>query len=510
VASDSALRLPVVFALIAAALVAFNLPHLTDPPYWDAVTGVYTQGVWLQQNGFDFMRLAQEPDYVHGGPNYNVLLLHAPLFAALGLALPPKGVFLVLHLLNLGLSALALTCGFAMLRRRLPTALAGLWMLAAACNPVWSGQTAAIYLEVPVAAAVCVSLWWFSQGRTRAAALACIVGYFVKDSILILATAYATFAVVAAGLQRWTRGAAHAIAPRDGIALVAPLVLLLGLTMVSATYLEASWDFPAQTADLFGKGKILFPDLMLVTGVAGLLFAVRVFDWVSGRLDWREDRDLPLLLLLAILTGGFWAAMVSYFHPLVRYTTFILIPLLVGVGLMLARHRRTSLGLAAGLALFGAVNQHGALLGRVPFHASRSGHYLERSREFLKDLRGNQAICARLESEFASVPIVTKYPFTQMLRRPEFGYVGEPLEDVVVMGRIPLIARANPYRPDRPLPPETLYIFSPNIFEATWKPSLQPRESDERVMVETGGLSEPVVVYRRSADEGGRASGSPP
>ncbi len=506
--SDPALRLPAVFALIAAALVAFNHPHLSDPPYWDAVTGVYTQGAWLQQNGFDFTRLAREPDYVHGGPNYNVLLLHAPLFAALGLALPPKGVFLVLHLLNVGLSALALTFGFALLRRRLPFALAGMWVLAAACNPVWSGQTAAIYLEVPVAAAVCVSLWWFSRGRYRAAALACIVGYFVKDAILILAAAYATFAVVAAGLQRLNRGAAHAIAPRDLIVLASPLVVLLGLSAVSATYLEASWDFPAQMADLFGKGKILFPDLMAVTAVAGLLFAARVFAWVSGRLDWRNDPDLPLLLLLAILTGGFWAAMVSYFHPLVRYTTFILIPLLVGVGLMLARDRPISLGLAAGLAVFGAANQQGALLGRVPFYASRSGHYLERSREFLKDLRSNQAICARLESEFAHVPIVTKYPFTQMLRRPEFGYVGEPLEDVVVMGRVPLIARANPYRPERPLPPETLYVFSPNLFEATWQPSLQPRESDERVMVESNGLSEPVVVYRRSADEGRGPSGT--
>ena len=35
------------FLLAFLALVALNLRHLADPPYWDAVTGVYSQGVWL-------------------------------------------------------------------------------------------------------------------------------------------------------------------------------------------------------------------------------------------------------------------------------------------------------------------------------------------------------------------------------------------------------------------------------------------------------------------------------
>ena len=49
--------------------------------------------------------------------------------------------------------------------------------------------------------------------------------------------------------------------------------------------------------------------------IAGLLFAAQTFVWIrgrpTGRPHWHADDDVPLLLLLAILIAGFWAAMVE-------------------------------------------------------------------------------------------------------------------------------------------------------------------------------------------------------
>src|SRR5262245_8486665 len=125
------LNLGKVFLLCFIGLIMVNVPHLFDPPYWDAVTGVYRQGAWLADHGFNYSLLMQAPTYDFGGPRVHPLYAFAALFALLSKLLAPAGVFFVLHLISLASAALALALFYWILRTE-QAAFALSWTLVAA------------------------------------------------------------------------------------------------------------------------------------------------------------------------------------------------------------------------------------------------------------------------------------------------------------------------------------------------------------------------------------------
>ena len=486
-----------VFAASFLLLLAVDFAHLRDPPYWDAITGVYSQGLWLADHGFDYAGLLQQPAALDGGPLVNALLVYAPLFGALSLSLAPEDVFLVLHLLNLVWAAVAMATLFAMLRAACPLWLAALWVAAAALGPVWSGQVAAIYLEVPAATCALLSLRSLQGGACGRAAGWCLAGYFVKDSLLLLATAYTAFAVLQPLLVR-LRLPVGGISPRERALLVAPLAAMLALRRLSGSHLALASDASGRASELLEWVRLCCPDLAVASLFAGALFAGSLGS-ARARRGWGEGPRAALVPVLALLVAGFWLAAAVFLNSLVRYTTLIALPLAALLALLLAPRRRVSAAAAAALAVFGLANREGALLPELPVYAARSGDFLERSREFLRDLRGSRAVCARLEAEHFAEPVVARVPFVQMLTRPELGYVKRPLPHVLAAGVVPTGGGVSRFDPAG-APGGAVVLFSPNIYEASWRPRLRPRpgRGDRLLFAEQSGLSQPVVVYRRA------------
>ena len=130
--------------------------------------------------------------------------------------------------------------------------------------------------------------------------------------------------------------------------------------------------------------------------------------------------------------------------------------------------------------------------------SSRSGEYLERSREYITDLRANVAFCQALEKDAFLNPIVAKWPFVQMLTMPKLGYVTNPAPYVYAVGTLPKYTSAKLFTEFKNMPNNTLYIYAFNSFESWNKfgPSLQPRPEDQIVVSDDtlGGL---LLVYRK-------------
>jgi len=486
-------------------LAAANAAYLVSPPYWDGIVGVYSQGVWLARNGFNLVALISEPTFAEGGAYLNPFLAWAMLFAALSRTLPPPVAFAVLHVLTVGLAALTLAACFALLSGRTGPRLALLWTVAAAANPVFSGQTAGIYLEIPIAACFALSLVLFDRGRFTAAAAVCATGWFMKDSMLIAAAAYATFALVAIALGRGLGIKAHAPRSPRTLVLAAPLALMLIASVATSTSTQISdldlaldLEWLARIAWLCFPEQIALTALGLLAASAWLLCGARPVATETPGHAVQRARDRSMVLLLSILLGGFWASFLLHENPLARYTTLVVVPLALLLAIITASRPRFSASLGGCMLVFGLVNQTGALLPELPFYDSRSGHFLERSREYLADLDANRAMAQLLEEHHGDTVIVAKYPFVQMLRLPEIGYVHRTLPNVVAAGWVPRVTEARPFRGFDSLPPEALIVFAPNVFEVTWPPSLQPRPVDNIVYAFAGG-TQSTVVYRRDA-----------
>jgi len=492
---------PTTSTLFVAAFLLFLLVNgcrILDPPYWDALTGVYSQGVWLKQHQFNYALLLKQPVYTSGGPRIDLFCVIAPLFGLLSIFLPPPGVFLIIHLLEIACAAAAMTWLVMILKGSLAPSLAYVWALSAAANPIWSGQTAAIYLEIPAAAASSLSLYWLWKQRYLPAAAACLAGYFIKKSALLLGLTYVIFSF--ALLLRHLSGSGGRIAGYDWrkhfLLLPYPAMLLLG-----------RWDPLYVTSihrDILGyfvyfwvKARFLYPTIAVqLLGVFGLAVYGIVKRW-NRILENNNGGDF--LLVLGIYTAAFWASFVLYPMPLVRYMTSLVVPLTALFALLLSNHRRISLGVAGGILLFNLANQDGRFLAPLPAHRMRSGHELERSREFLKDLDANRRICHYLETRCAGLPIVVKWPFTQMLAIPEFGYVKRPFPGLIEGGQPSILCRTDdlPALLKNGSLGTTLCLYSPNKNEFSWGPSLAPRPG-ETVMFLDDSIPGADIIFRRS------------
>ncbi len=479
-----------------SCLLAFNADRLLDPPYWDAVTGVYSQGLWLKMNHFDFSRLAQLPNYVAGGPRVHLLYAYAPLFAWLSSCFAAKSVFLLLHTLNLIFAAVTITVFFHILRSRLSFVESLVWILAAALNPVWSGQCAGIYLEIPLAALSALSFLFLWREQFFLAGLTCLFAYFIKSSAILQGFVYFIFAFLMPFFRK-DHPSSGKRKFQQWLSLSAPFPLMLLMDAMANVKLRAAPHLFSQLRDVLIIVKITLPYLAATICLFGVLFVIQLRS-KQWRDRMRQEPARPFLFCLALFVFSFWVGFVCFPTPLPRYTVSIYFPLSALFAFFLSNKRILSICLASLIIVVGVMTQNGSFLPKIPLQSSRDGHVLERSREFLKDVDGNKNLCRALERDYFDRPIVCKYPFTQMLTLPEFGYVQKPLPRVYGAGRFPMVSPALRWDENKSIvdSPGTVSVFCSNIYERSEPPSLLPGQGS-RILYQDESLPGYLLAWTR-------------
>lgn len=492
------------FLFVLLVLLCANASCLLDPPYWDAIFGPFNQALWLRANRFDFIRLwSVEPSYLGGGSNINPYCPLPVLYALFYVVASREVVFLLAHLLVLSLAALTFTLYFRILSDLVSPWSALLWCVAASCEPVWSGQCASMYREVPVAAVSALAVFSLHRERLGWAWFWAVLACLVKETALLLLLAMLVWLVVRALCTnpRGPRGACRDRPWLFGLAGLAMVVVLGGGARVFGSWSGVLTGLHRRLALFPWHCRFFFPSLAVELGaITGLTLAAVCGR--RGRERLRTERGAAMLgLLLLLVTAGFWTAYGVFPEPLPRYAVFAVFPM---AGLLaLGMRGRAGVLAAAVMIVCGAANQHGGLLPTIPVRRQRSGDCLERSREYLADLEANRRICAALERQFSTTPIVCKWPFAQMLTMPDLGYVDRALPHVYAAGVRPLYCPVEPYQPEVEIPGGPLFVYAPNAFAhwAPFRPSLAPRSGDV-LLFRDESLPGAVLVYRRQAGAG--------
>ena len=257
---------------------------------------------------------------------------------------------------------------------------------------------------------------------------------------------------------------------------------------------QEPYESPPSLIFLLNKGLFTFSKLLPIQAILliGMIIiaGAAVLRLKTRRVLWKDWFSFYLLIFIA----GFWLAYILLPSPLPRYSGFAVFPTCVFIALNI--RRRYCNALAAGAAiLLGIATMDGKF---YPAMHCRSGEYLERSREYIADLRSNAAICRVLEEKAFLNPIVAKWPFVQMLTMPKLGYVTHPIPCVYAVGILPKYTSAKPFTAFKNMPDNTLYIYASNSFEA-WNrfgPSLQPSSNDQIVGADST-LDGLLLVYRK-------------
>ncbi|MDD5697619.1 MAG: hypothetical protein PHH77_03285 [Victivallaceae bacterium] len=470
--------------LVWGFLAGANFSCLDNPPYWDDILGLHNQAVWLAEHHFNVLELWSPAHRDSNVYKFGIL----PYLSGFGYSLFPARVVHILgHLFNMSCLALAFGISYALLRKfRITASVAFLWCAAALSEPVMAGRIAALGQESPTLCAALLSIYFLLDGKYRRSLLFMFLAMLGKMTAGVLAAAFAVWLVTDIFLagKRW-RERLKAVYPYLTVAvLLVGLFLLVrfeGTDKLGGDRILLSGRFDKMKYHFTVLLPVQFTALALMVLVAGgrliFIFANR------NSFTWTEKERASLFLL--ILTGCFWGAYVFYYCSLPRYSAFIVFPMYIFLALNTFSPKKWRTAVPAAILLIaGMVNIDGAFYRPLISRQLRSGEYLERSREYLTDLRENRTACELLETKYFTRPIVAKWPFVQMLTIPKMGYVTRPLPNVYCACPPINYAPVKVYRPEVKMPDDTLYVFGFNTLEAWTKfgPSLFPRR-DKRYKI---------------------------
>jgi hypothetical protein len=466
------------------ALLVLRGAVLLDPPYWDALLGLFPQAHWLAVHGLDpFELLRRQPAYVEGGASTYPFSVVPYLLALLERALPePEPRLVLLHLASFA-SAAAACAAVHRLLHPLGSALG--WLAAGAflAQPTVQAMACQIGLEMHLTAACAWSLVATAERRWRAAFVWAAIAMLVKQTGVV--APFSAAVVLGARIVLPRLFGTPARGERAWLAAHAALLLVFVLELVVLARFQR--DTPgagvfAGFVPLLTKRLWTLPEfglaLVALAALAPLAFARR------------RDRALPIEL--AVLAPGVFVLsyvglLMQWDNPLPRYDVVVGPPIVALLAHAAARFFAARLARAAiaALALFGLLNAHGrfhpdrpgtfAAPGEVEPLPSNDGWLLERSMRYRDGLALDQAIAAWAGAH-RDAAYVAPWPIQHALVEPSFGYVGRP---ILCASAETSVAWADPPAPGldelRARGAQVLWIVTPNDFAG---PGSRPRAGD--------------------------------
>ena len=150
---DNNIRVGVfVWLAFFCVLAVLNADILYNPPYWDDMSGLHNQALWLSRNHFNVWKLWSEPVFWDGGSRIHPYGLVSHFLGLCYLLFEPRTVHMIGHLFNIGWIAAA-SMVFVMLVGRRRGWLAALLVLGALLSqPLMLGRMAGLGQESPLLA----------------------------------------------------------------------------------------------------------------------------------------------------------------------------------------------------------------------------------------------------------------------------------------------------------------------------------------------------------------------
>ena len=519
--------------LLFLALTGLRATVLTCPPYWDAIVGPFAEATWLKNNGFDYWRLVHsELRFPAGGPAVYVWSVLPSLYALLLLLFSPATVFAILHVANFLFASIIGVTLYGLMRDllRVQPIAAGLATAAVLAQPAFGGQIDAVNMEMAATLVIVLTASALLRGRYRLALVYSLIGVFVKDAIALLCLANLVFValLVISGRER-----------RRVLALCTCAVpIVVRFTVKSYVFsfeeLGPGGQFLGVFSNLEFLGTVLtacVPDVLVIffvtVGMGLHLCSGSAAPQSSGKVaalprfcDTLLDRLGPVYVYCLIVAGGFLCFMVALLEPLPRYFVWYLPFFFLGFAAVIQRSHLSEKAKALCFcipAVVGALNGSGVLYPPLPRHWSRSGELLERSREYIQDVRSNQALAKFVAENLGDHCIVATCPMDRMLTMPEVGYVSRPLDVYTVWTKPTYV----PVKSCELLRPEDTsrmaLVYKPTVFNHGNPVSLAPGPKDVILFADSlrGG---PAIVYKlappsgeeEQGEDGAGAAGSQP
>jgi hypothetical protein len=426
----------IVGVFLIHAITRFDVLFL--PPYWDSLQGPFIEALWLKENGFDYWRLIHhEPGFIYGGAAVYIWSV-IPTFYALSYQLlpSPAAVFLFLHLVNYLLVGIVawLVFSIATDHLKMRPGTAALTAAAVLIQPVFTGQADAINMEIPVAAVCLVVAREFLRGRYWRCCAWSFLALLVKDAATLICLVNLLLAVTVMIVGVGEKAARRRMLVATGLPV---LFRFVWVAYIVSQPLRTPMPMGIDVIEVLLQIWFSFPELYIASALCGLGVLVLIRRAVDKGASWRDRVATavsdPTIAPLVYLIGIWTTYVVFSFSTslgLIRYGVWYLaFPTLAIFGSLLAAgvRSKTVERVIIVYLMFCVISIDGITRPELDGQWARSGHMLERSREYLADLRSNMRTAAFLEQHADGRPVIVSSPLDRALAIPELGYVSKRL-----------------------------------------------------------------------------------
>lgn len=453
----TAVSIAIVFGLLAA----WQYDVLHERPMQDQGAAIWTEADYLVETGFDYHRLLYDETHFMDddpGPRSYMISVYPTLLGLSMIAIPNVETHIVvMRLLSFLFGAIILVMFFRLIPPSVPRGVALLLTVALATTPLFIVQLDLIGMDVPLTVVMLVAAVYLFRERWVAAALWGFAAFAVKATGQLSTLAGITYLVlrIVLGLGRESKSSLLTY----GIGLAAHLVMLaiesalIAWGDTSVQYL-ASGDWPENLTPLRAL-RTATPDIALLLVVTAVLTVVHMVvhlrqrrtggsalgNLLAGLHDYVINERKLVICWISVV--GLMASSAMYIYT-PRYV-FCVVPFLflaLACVLPVATGGARLIALAALAIWIGGnfLNQNGRfcadmttapgndIFEGIPGLTPRSCVYVERSREYLRDVRSTTAALKLIDTKYADRPIFVAAPHTYMLCRPRIGYVRNRLE----------------------------------------------------------------------------------
>ncbi|MBX7074750.1 MAG: tetratricopeptide repeat protein [Pirellulales bacterium] len=511
--------------LVTAIIAVWRREIIDSPPYWDSAMGLFLEADFLARTGFDYAQLtSQEGRFIEGGAAIYIVSVMPSLLACAMRSLPSVEAVLVAgHLFSFATAAALGLVIFAILYRRVGNWAAGLVAAAVLTTPLFATQIDMIGMDLPMTLMATLALWCVARDWYFGAACMSLAAFFVKLSGGVSTAALVTFLALlsvaslnggACRARRWWVGFGMAL-----FCLAIELSVAQWMSLLPKSSVEQREANTAEGIVSLLDARYWCPDLALIFLVSLALSLVLLGARLLG--DWKGlPRPRRVGGALAIAREALWDQRVELYcwtaviglllvlsriYTIPRYLTMPLVYVWIVLAVSLFQRLKAGgwgLGLVALVIAFNLANASGRFLPALPSEdvfQSRTGAFLERSREYLADHRENLALVKALEHEARDRAIVTAAPFVHFLSKPALGYVKSPLHGYSVntytTETFPAVSTL------RDAPAERLvFVWATNRFVPLALCAMPEPQAGDRIIYKAGAPVS-LVAFERGDDD---------
>jgi len=417
------------FFLILAYLLLTKFEVIFYPPYGDSVSGPFAEGMWLYNNSFDYAGLAEQPNFLAGGPKVYLFSIYPTYLALMMKFIPNAKAFLFFnHFIVFVLSAAIIALFREIIRRVYPQVIANLSAVLLLSLPLFQSQSEQINMEMPVLFFSTAAIYYLSNKQLFQSVILAILAVLTKGVAIVFCLSVFMVCLILFLFDRELRLKFRTI-------IWGIVALIFSIFFWYCSFFILNKGGKAAMVGLWAGWEEMRKSLPIYLYTLSLFYFVgmAIFNKLkSSSYDLATFIESNYVALIMFISAGGWFVLYLNSAGLQNRYWLLVLPFLLFIFVYIGMSFLKLLNIAkiVLILLIGMYSLGSYGFPKAP-HLQNAHSAQERSLEYRNDLRMNMKLAKEIEENYFDYIISAPLTFAQALAFNKIGYVSKKLDVMI-------------------------------------------------------------------------------